>query len=144
MQSGTTRIDFLPTDELESVRRMREAAGRLPDGSGFFTATVKTESDEGGPGSGPRTRGGSHKTTPLEKSNTHGVAQKLGFKAVGKLSGGGKTYDSKDGQTSLRVEGDGSWKHYSQSGDLLAKGKSAAGFAKHHKELRDYMGDDED
>jgi hypothetical protein len=45
--------------ELESVRRLREGAVRLPDGSGFFVGTVgkkkqKRESAEGGPGSGPR------------------------------------------------------------------------------------------
>ena len=43
---------FFQQPELESIRRMRESAIRLPDGSGFFTGTVETT--EGGPGSGPR------------------------------------------------------------------------------------------
>lgn len=70
---GTTRKDLLPT-ELSSVKRLRESAGRLPDGSGFFTATVhsgpgkKKESTEGGPGSGPRPHGGSGKQSSKDKS----------------------------------------------------------------------------
>lgn len=41
-------IDKTPLPELTSQRRLRESAGILPDGSGFFTATVKTEANEEG------------------------------------------------------------------------------------------------
>jgi hypothetical protein len=78
----------LPLPELTSVKRMRESAGRLPDGSGFFTATVKTPSKEGGPGSGPQ--GGRHpktKSSSMSKIPDHNkvkakVLLSHGFKRV--------------------------------------------------------------
>ena len=35
-------IPIFKQEELTSLKRLRESAGVLPDGSGFFTATVKT------------------------------------------------------------------------------------------------------
>jgi hypothetical protein len=59
--------------ELESVRRLREGAVRLPDGSGFFVGTVgkkkKKESSEGGPGSGPRK--GKHSSRDSKEQHSH-------------------------------------------------------------------------
>src|SRR6266576_371815 len=145
-------VNAVPLPELTSQRRLREAAGILPDGSGFFTATVKTKRDkEGGPGSGPRKGSGTSQRDQIADAGHFDKAKGKGKKSGDNVSEnylrsrGLVKVGSKNGASIFRdkgrgdletaghvaVKSDGSWSH-NYGGETFGKGKDVASLRKYY------------
>lgn len=90
--------------EVKEGRRLREAAGRLPDGSGFATGTVYSKKERearkmraGGPGSGPRKKSmfpkGMNPAALRRRQQAEMAAEDKEDKALRKELGRGKVKD---------------------------------------------------
>lgn len=107
-------------EELTSLKRMRESAGVLPDGSGFFTATVQT----------PKTKEAG------KKGMKWGVRQdkelsNAGFKQTKGNSRVRKYEHSDKSKGSYNVGSDNSWTHSDADGRATHGGWGAGSLHDH-------------